>query len=157
VKSSIYFRNSCNVAACIGRVPNIWNCSAFVCRLRNFAPFNAMILHLQRPGLRFAASEFDWKTCFRRNVREGAHPLIILWPFGPIALVYDLEDTEGLPLPRSLRGRKVSGARLCLQTDSISCTINPVVDESPDGHDRGVASKANLLPLDLQIPFPTFH
>jgi len=28
----------------------------FVIRLRNFAPFNAMLLQVQKPGLRFAAS-----------------------------------------------------------------------------------------------------
>lgn len=71
----------------------------FVVRLRNFAPFNAMLLQLQKPGLRFAASEYDWKQRFNRTIREGARPLIILWPFGPIALVYDVDDTEGAELP----------------------------------------------------------
>ena len=28
----------------------------FVAQLRNFAPFNAMLLHLQKPGLTYAAS-----------------------------------------------------------------------------------------------------
>jgi hypothetical protein len=28
----------------------------FTKRLRNFAPFNAMLLHVQKPGLRYAAS-----------------------------------------------------------------------------------------------------
>ncbi len=71
----------------------------FVVRLRNFAPFNAMLLQLQKPGLRFAASEYDWKQRFNRTIKEGARPLIILWPFGPIALVYDVDDTEGADLP----------------------------------------------------------
>lgn len=74
----------------------------FVTRLRNFAPFNAFLLNLQKPGLRFAASKFDWHQHFGREVREGARPLVILWPFGPIALVYDVDDTEGYPLPDSV-------------------------------------------------------
>ncbi len=74
----------------------------FTVRLRNFAPFNAFLLHLQKPGLRFAASEYDWRQRFKRTVKEGARPLLILWPFGPVALVYDLEDTEGDPLPDSV-------------------------------------------------------
>ena len=74
----------------------------FVVRLRNFAPFNAMLLQLQKPGLRFAASEYDWKQCFDRTIKEGARPLIILWPFGPIALVYDVDDTEGPELPEDV-------------------------------------------------------
>ncbi|SDY78168.1 hypothetical protein [Nitrosomonas sp. Nm33] len=71
----------------------------FVVRLRNFAPFNAFLLHIQKPGLRFAASQFDWWDRFGRAVREGARPLLILWPFAPVALVYDAEDTDGPPLP----------------------------------------------------------
>ena len=35
---------------------------AFVSRLRNFAPFNAMLLQIQRPGLAYVASEYDWRT-----------------------------------------------------------------------------------------------
>jgi hypothetical protein len=75
----------------------------FVVRLRNFAPFNAMLLQLQKPGLRHAASARDWLERFNRTIKEGARPLIILWPFGPIALVYDLTDTEGdVPLPEDI-------------------------------------------------------
>jgi hypothetical protein len=72
----------------------------FVAQMRNFAPFNAMLLQVQKPGLRFAASEHDWRERFGRKLKEGARPLLILWPFGPVALVYDLLDTEGPNAPR---------------------------------------------------------
>lgn len=72
---------------------------AFVSRLRNFAPFNAMLLQIQRPGLMYAASEYDWRTRFNRTLKEDARPLLILWPFGPVAFVYDKNDTEGDELP----------------------------------------------------------
>jgi hypothetical protein len=75
----------------------------FVVKMRNFAPFNAMLLQLQKPGLRFASSKHDWKYRFNRDVKEGARPLVILWPFGPVAFVYDLEDTDGDPLPESVQ------------------------------------------------------
>ena len=71
----------------------------FVVRLRDFAPFNAMLLQVQKPGLRYAASERDWWVKFGRRPKEGARPLLILWPFGPVALVYDAPDTEGNDLP----------------------------------------------------------
>jgi hypothetical protein len=74
----------------------------FVVRLRNFAPFNAMLLQLQKPGLRFAASGRDWREKFGRTVREKSRPLLILWPFGPVALVYDVVDTEGQSLPEDV-------------------------------------------------------
>lgn len=75
------------------------NLLEFVVRLRNVAPFNAMLLQLQKPGLRFAASAFDWRERFNRTIKEGARPLLILWPFGPVATVYDVQDTEGDQLP----------------------------------------------------------
>ncbi|MBI4529622.1 MAG: hypothetical protein HY695_37970 [Deltaproteobacteria bacterium] len=62
----------------------------FVIRLRNFAPFNAMLLQVQKPGLRYAASTRDWRKRFGRFPKEGARPLVILWSFGPVALVYNL-------------------------------------------------------------------
>jgi hypothetical protein len=74
----------------------------FVVQLRNFAPFNAMLLHLQKPGLSYAASAADWRDRFERWPKEGARPLLILWPFGPVALVYDVLDTEGKDLPKDV-------------------------------------------------------
>ena len=71
----------------------------FVNRLPHIAPFNAMLLNIQKPGLRFAATERDGHNRLNRTVKEGARPLVILWPFGPVAFVYDIEDTEGDPLP----------------------------------------------------------
>lgn len=74
----------------------------FVVLLRNFAPFNAMLLQVQKPGLSYAASARDWRERFDRWPKEGARPLLILWPFGPVALVYDVMDTEGKPLPEDV-------------------------------------------------------
>ena len=74
----------------------------FVVRLRNFAPFNAMLLQVQKPGLSYAASERDWYVRFGRTPKEAARPLLILWPFGPVALVYDVMDTDGDELPEDV-------------------------------------------------------
>lgn len=74
----------------------------FVVHLPNFAPFNAMLLHIQKPGLSYAASAWDWRERFGRTIKEGARPLVILWPFGPVAFVYDVLDTEGKSLPKDV-------------------------------------------------------
>jgi hypothetical protein len=51
----------------------------FVVRLRNVAPFNAMLLHVEKPGLSYAASERDWQDRFERHItailKEGARPV----------------------------------------------------------------------------------
>lgn len=74
----------------------------FVVRLRNFAPFNAMLLQIQKPGLSYAAFAHEWRERFDRRPKEGARPLLILWPFGPVALAYDVMDTEGKELPQDV-------------------------------------------------------
>lgn len=82
----------------------------FVVKLRNFAPFNAMLLQIQKPGLSYAASAHDWRIRFDRWPKEGARPLLILWPFGPVALVYDVQDTEGKDLPQGVASFFASGS-----------------------------------------------
>jgi IrrE N-terminal-like domain len=74
---------------------------AFAIRLRIFAPFNAMLLHIQKPGLTHAASAGDWHKRFGRVPKEGARPMLILRTMGPIDFVFDILDTEGNELPPS--------------------------------------------------------
>lgn len=82
----------------------------FVVRLRNFAPFNAMLLNMQKPGLSYAASARDWRERFGRMPKDDARPLLILWPFGPVAFVYDYLDTKGNPLPDDVASFYAVGA-----------------------------------------------
>lgn len=82
----------------------------FVARMRNFAPFNAMLLDIQKPGIRYAATAKDWRERFGRNPKEAARPLLIMWPFGPVALVYDVLDTEGEDLPRDVEAFFAAGS-----------------------------------------------
>ena len=71
----------------------------FVTKLRGFAPFNAMLLHIQKPGLTHAATARDWITRFGRKPKEHARPLVVLRSMGPVAFVFDILDTEGKELP----------------------------------------------------------
>ena len=74
----------------------------FVRRFRKMKPYNAMLLHVQKPGSTFVASASDWWKQFQRKPKPGARPLVILRPFGPVAFVYELSDTEGEPFPPEL-------------------------------------------------------
>jgi hypothetical protein len=112
----------------------------FVNRLPNFAPFNAFLLQIQKRGLKFAASEYDWYKKFNRTVKEGARPLIILWPFAPIVLVYDMDDTDGGKLPDDvahafkatgdMTGKMINGFTSLLAKQGI----NVKIIEYGDGH-----------------------
>ncbi|CAM5364368.1 reverse transcriptase family protein [Streptomyces atroolivaceus] len=74
----------------------------FVGRFKRYAPFNAMVVHIQRPGARYVLSSAEWKSKFLRVLRPGAQPLLIFQPRGPYMLVYDVGDTEALPGARPL-------------------------------------------------------
>lgn len=71
----------------------------FTIRLREFAPFNAMLLHIQKPGLTHAATAQDWHKRFGRVPKKGARPLLILRTKGPVDFVFDILDTEGRAVP----------------------------------------------------------
>lgn len=74
----------------------------FVVKLRHVAPYNAMLIHIQKPGSEFFASAADWHYNFNRTVKPGARPLLILKPFGPVSFVFEYNDTYGDPLPDDL-------------------------------------------------------
>jgi hypothetical protein len=75
----------------------------FVSRLREYAPYNNMMVYLQRPNATFWATESHWGKKFNRQVKEDSIPIIMLQPKGPIMLVYDVADTVGPPLPARFR------------------------------------------------------
>ena len=80
-------------------------------RLRDYSPYNNMLVFLQRPTATYWATRTHWRQEFGREVNEEAIPLIMLQPMGPIMVVYDVADTEGPPLPEKVaQPLRVSGA-----------------------------------------------
>ena len=72
---------------------------SFMGSFRDYAPFNNMLVRLQNPTCGFYATEPDWMKRFERRLKEDARPMLILAPMHPVMLVYDLDQTEGKPLP----------------------------------------------------------
>lgn len=72
---------------------------AMLRRLPMLGPFNASLVHAQRPGAVFVAGAEQYARDFGRHLRHGARPLVILRPFGPVSFVYDVADTDGPPMP----------------------------------------------------------
>lgn len=71
----------------------------FIRKFHDLAPYNAFLVHVQKPGSHFVASAEDWLNKYGRTVKPGARPLVILWPFAPVHFVFELNDTEGEGLP----------------------------------------------------------
>ena len=74
----------------------------FIARFRFYSAFNAMLIHLQMPGARFALPPHRWAWQYGRHIKEGARPLVILRPMGPVMFVFDASQTEGRELPEQV-------------------------------------------------------
>jgi hypothetical protein len=78
----------------------------FAARFRFYAPYNAMLVHIQMPGATFVAPPHHWLREYRRRIKPEARPLVILQPNGPVMFVFDVSDTAPLPdappLPRKV-------------------------------------------------------
>lgn len=70
----------------------------FVKRFNRFAAFNVMLIEMQRPGATAVGHRDQWRA-IGRQVKPGAIPIAILWPFGPVRWVYEVGDTYGKPVP----------------------------------------------------------
>lgn len=66
----------------------------FTIRFRLYSPFNAMLLHVQRPGATYVAPASRWRRVYGRRIRTGERPLVILQPMGPVMFVFDVAQTE---------------------------------------------------------------
>lgn len=73
----------------------------FLHKFPYLSPFNAALVRVQRPGARYVANITQWNKKFHRTLRPGAQPLVILVPFGPVGFVFELEDTQGKPIPEA--------------------------------------------------------
>jgi hypothetical protein len=69
----------------------------FVKRFPFLKPYNAMMIHLQRPGSLSVMTAKNWRERFNRVIKPSANPLIILRPFGPIDIVWEVSDTDHDP------------------------------------------------------------
>src|SRR5690625_6321363 len=65
----------------------------FVARMRDFAPFNALLLHIQKPGLTHAASAKDWREGFNRRPEVDARALLVFRAFAAVAMGFVGPDT----------------------------------------------------------------
>lgn len=74
----------------------------FAVKFRTYAPFNALLVHIQKPGANFIAPASRWLRDYDRELKPAAQPLVILQPGGPVMFVFDVSDTHGAPLPKKV-------------------------------------------------------
>lgn len=64
--------------------------------------FNALLAIAQLPHATLLHSDRVWEERWGRRVRPGERPLVLMVPFGPVELVYDVSQTEGTDRARPL-------------------------------------------------------
>ena len=88
------------LAYCTG--PELKALFDFMKRFPHLAPYNAMLLHIQNPGIQFALRAPVWERKYERRVNVGARAYVILQTMGPVAFVFDLSDTTPINPKRDL-------------------------------------------------------
>ncbi|MFC1815375.1 hypothetical protein ACFL0M_05390 [Thermodesulfobacteriota bacterium] len=84
----------------------------FISRIPNYSAFNGFLLHTQNPEISFVATAGNWRKRFKRHLKTGARPLVILAPMSPVRFVYDISDTVGDPIPPVLLKPVAAAGRL---------------------------------------------
>jgi hypothetical protein len=74
----------------------------FIRKFPRYSPYNCFLLHVQKPSVSYVATPGQWERRFGRTIKHDARPLVILAPMSPVLFVFDVEDTEGAPLPATL-------------------------------------------------------
>ena len=92
LRKSVVYRSSDKFREMVG----------FMAKFRDYAPYNNMLVRTQNPSCGFYAREKDWYERFHRTLKEDARPMLILAPMHPVMLVYEIDQTEGPPLPEEL-------------------------------------------------------
>jgi len=72
----------------------------FIARFNHYSRFNTMLVYLQDESVTFFGGTNFWEKKFHRSVKEDARPYVILQPFSPVMLVYDILQTEGRESPQ---------------------------------------------------------
>ena len=70
-----------------------WKLLEFVGKSHYMAPYNAMLVRLQKPGCTFVFNVKGWRR-YNRQPKPNAQNLITLVPFGPVQCMFDYSDTE---------------------------------------------------------------
>lgn len=118
----------------------------FIARFPGYSAFNGLLLYTQNSSVTYVATARRWKQKFGRQPRSDARPIVILAPMAPILFVFDIQDTEGTPLPSTLlrpRGTQPQLLGKIYTNTRHNCTVHGIaVNETTMDHGTtGTASR----------------
>ena len=65
-----------------------------IAAFRQYKPFNALLVLLQRPHASYVLPPQEWAEKFGRRIRPGQQPIVLLQPGGPVMFLFDVSQTE---------------------------------------------------------------
>ena len=145
---------------------NLMELLRFIARFPSYSAFNGLLLYTQNSSATYVATARSWVQKFRRKPKIDARPIIILAPMAPILFVFDIQDTEGSPVPASLLRTRTKQNQLpgkIYSNTRHNCAVHGIaVYESKMGNDK-VDTANRIIPSlrkqyhDLALPKDTSY
>jgi hypothetical protein len=96
-----------NAALRYGKMGTVGDVLDRVAAFRQYKPYNALLVLLQRPAATFVLPAHAWGEKYGRVIRPNEQPLVMLQRGGPVMFLFDVSQTEAgpgaRPLPLGLR------------------------------------------------------
>jgi len=116
----------------------------FIARFNHYSRFNTMLVYLQDETVTFFGGVNFWQKKFNRYVKEDARPYVILQPFSPVMLVYDVFQTEGKETPQEFLEKGLG-----TKPFEVSGKINPQILDDAIAIARSWGIKISFKPLSF--------
>ena len=118
----------------------------FVIKMRDLSPYNAALLHVQKPAASMVRTAAEWLQLGRQPL-AGAQPALLLHPGGPLQFVFDVSETNGAPVAPPAAAPVDVGARLENTIERVRregvAAVGPLFEQEPRGRlRRGKAGEA---------------
>ena len=121
----------------------------FIARFPTYSPFNGWLLYIQNSSATYVATARSWLQKFRRTPKFDARPIIILAPMAPILFVFDIQDTEGPPVPDTLLRTGAKQNQLpgkFFSNTCHNCSIHGIAVHEPSRDEKAVDTANRLVP-----------
>lgn len=116
----------------------------FIASFKHYSRFNTMLVYLQDASVTFFGGANFWQTKFNRYVKEDARPYLILQPFSPVMLVYDIFQTEGKETPQEFLEKGLG-----TKPFEVKGRINPLILDEAIAIAKSWGIKISFKPLSF--------
>jgi hypothetical protein len=114
----------------------------FIAKFYHYSRFNTMLVYLQDDAVTFFGSSTFWKKKYNRLVCADATPYVMLQPFGPVMLAYDLFQTAGAHTPEEFLENGLGSKPF-----EVKGRINPKILDDAIEIAQGLGIKISFKPL----------